>query len=123
MEKADQIRFYSALGEKIMKARIDANIKQEPFGKLLGLTRTSIINIEKGRQHPSIHLLWEIARILEIEVVSLLPDFKTENTISPEIKEKIDGIENTESRLKITNFIIQTEKWHASEKKYRKNSS
>lgn len=37
------------------------------------MSRTSMVNIEKGRQHTSLHVLWEIAERLDVEAKSLLP--------------------------------------------------
>jgi transcriptional regulator with XRE-family HTH domain len=39
----------------------------------LGLSRTSVTNIEKGRQPVQIHSLYMIARLLTVELKDLLP--------------------------------------------------
>ena len=46
---------------------------QERLGTLVGLSRTSITNIEKGRQHVSLQQLYRIAEVLEIAPDVLLP--------------------------------------------------
>lgn len=48
-------------------------IKQEDLAALLGITRTSLVNIEKGRQHPNLYLIFEIAYHLDIDHQKLLP--------------------------------------------------
>lgn len=46
---------------------------QQDLATLVGLTRTSITNIEKGRQPIPIHTLAEIARHIKTDVPGLLP--------------------------------------------------
>jgi transcriptional regulator with XRE-family HTH domain len=48
-------------------------MSQEEFAKAVGLSRTSITNIERGRQPVSLHTLYSMADILGIEAVDLLP--------------------------------------------------
>lgn len=46
---------------------------QEALGRIVSLTRTSITNIEKGRQKVLLHTLADIAAALETEPGRLLP--------------------------------------------------
>ena len=46
---------------------------QEKLGSLVGLSRTSIVNIEKGRQHISLHQLFVFASALKVRPEALLP--------------------------------------------------
>ena len=46
---------------------------QEAFAKAVGLSRTSITNIESGRQPVSLHTLYAMADILAVEIGDLLP--------------------------------------------------
>lgn len=73
--------FYEKLGDRIRSHRILANLKQEPFALLLGLSRSSVVNIEKGRQRPSVHLLFEICNVFKISLLQLLQPFEDEMTI------------------------------------------
>lgn len=84
MTQSEQKVFYEKLGACIRQARTTAGLKQETFGDFLGLSRASIVNIEKGRQHPPIHLLWVIAKILKIDVTLLLPEFEASEEIGPQ---------------------------------------
>ena len=66
---------YEAFGRlvyKHRKSRKDA-MTQDRLGALVGLSRTSITNIEKGRQHVSLHQLYRIADALEVTPAMLLP--------------------------------------------------
>jgi DNA-binding XRE family transcriptional regulator len=46
---------------------------QERLGRLVGLSRTSIVNIEKGRQHIALHQLFIFASALKVRPEVLLP--------------------------------------------------
>ena len=65
MTSEEQEIFYSLLGDKIKNAGLKAKIKQEAFAGFLKLSRASVVNIEKGRQRPTLHLLWVIAKVLD----------------------------------------------------------
>lgn len=46
---------------------------QEELGRQVGLTRTSITNIERGRQRVQVHTLYAIAGALRVQPAELLP--------------------------------------------------
>ncbi|TDO83742.1 DNA-binding XRE family transcriptional regulator [Flavobacterium chryseum] len=107
MTEDEQQLFYIKLGSKIKDERLKAEIKQEAFASFLNLSRASIVNIEKGRQRPPIHLLWSIAKILNIEVMELLPQFNASDVSLSEWKKKISTQvkSNKENTSKILGFI------------------
>jgi DNA-binding XRE family transcriptional regulator len=57
-------KFYAAVGGRIAKART-GRMTQEALAGRTSLTRTSIINIEKGRQQILVHTLVDIAQALQ----------------------------------------------------------
>jgi transcriptional regulator with XRE-family HTH domain len=65
--------FYSTFGAMLAVARRKRNISQEVLAAELGLSRTSITNIEKGRQPLQLHALYLVAQSLSIDVKDLLP--------------------------------------------------
>ena len=69
---ADQL-FYRQYGRLLAEARRKKGISQELLADELGLSRTSITNIEKGRQPVQLHSLYCIARLLGVELKDLLP--------------------------------------------------
>jgi len=71
---ADQGWFYKELGRRISHARRAKRISQQSIGLAAGLSRTSITNIEKGRQPVDVHALCCIARALQSEVNEFIPD-------------------------------------------------
>lgn len=73
MNATQQTAFYRHLGENIRACRKRTGLSQESLAKLVGLTRTSLTNIENGRQHPPLHTLCEIVEKLNVEISGLLP--------------------------------------------------
>jgi len=69
----DPATLYRILGGRIREARDAIGISQAKLAKKLGMTRTSIVNIEAGRQRPPLHVMWAIADELRTEVALLLP--------------------------------------------------
>jgi transcriptional regulator with XRE-family HTH domain len=71
-------RFYVELGQNIRRhrQRAEARLSQDTLAKRVGMSRTSITNIEKGRQQLPLHMLYAFADALGVEPVVLLPDKK-----------------------------------------------
>src|SRR5258707_6534000 len=60
-------------GLLLSRRRGDAGMSQAALAKAVGLSRTSITNIERGRQPVNIHTLYAMADILGVEIGDLLP--------------------------------------------------
>ena len=69
----NQRQFYSEVGKKIRAARKARSMTQEALASQVSLTRTSITNIEQGRQKFPLHMLAEIAAALHVTPTALLP--------------------------------------------------
>ena len=74
---AQQFEFYRQLGEGIRISRKRRKLSQAALARLVGLTRTSLTNIENGRQHPPLHTLCEIVQQLQVDFSELLPRILT----------------------------------------------
>lgn len=70
---SDQGPFYRALGERLKRARIKKRIKQGELARAVGLSRTSITNIEGGRQPVEVRVLVQIATTLGTSITQLIP--------------------------------------------------
>lgn len=70
MESTDAI--YIAIGSRIRAARENVNLKQGQLASVVGLSRTSINNIESGRQKCMVHTLLYIAEACKVAPASLL---------------------------------------------------
>ena len=72
--------FYAALGSKVRRLRSEQRLTQEQLAEELGLNRTSVTNIEKGKQKILVHTLIDLAKTFQIEPSELLPSFQTKTT-------------------------------------------
>ncbi len=66
--------FYELLGEAIRKRRNTIGMTQEALAEHAGLVRTSITNIERGRQTVLVHQLVGIAKALNTPPAALIPE-------------------------------------------------
>lgn len=110
MQRNEQETLYRNLGFKIRIAREKMDINQSLFANMLELSRSSVVNIEMGRQRPTIHLLYEISRITKTSLSDLLTELIPEKATNQvlEIKEKISySLSNLESVNKIADLIIR----------------
>lgn len=77
----DHQALYEEVGRRIREARKrrEPPLTQEALGEMVSLTRTSITNVEKGRQKFLLHTLVDIAAALQVEPASLLPQSNAES--------------------------------------------
>ena len=64
---------YRAIGQQIRERRQAKPLNQEQLAYFVGLTRSSIAQIEAGKQAPSIFLLYELCEALKISITEVLP--------------------------------------------------
>jgi len=67
--------FDHVLGIRIKEAREQARVTQDQLAAAVGLSRTSITNIERGRQGVQVSTLVNISRTLGKSVADLIPDY------------------------------------------------
>jgi len=72
-------RFYVEFGRNVrrLREREGLGLSQDALSKRVGLSRTSVTNIEKGRQQIPLHALYAFADALGVEPNALLPDKKS----------------------------------------------
>lgn len=77
----DYRAFYEEVGRRIREARKRRKppLTQEALGELVSLARTSITNIEKGRQKFLLHTLADLAASLQVQPANLLPQSSAES--------------------------------------------
>ena len=84
--------YYWHLGKLVREQRIKRGVTQEQLGVHLSLSRTSIVNIEKGRQHVAVHQLAHIADYLGCTPASLMPSTGEDHILSEVLRAKVtDG--------------------------------
>ena len=69
----DIATIYADIGRNVRHAREAEDMTQEHLATRIGLTRTSIVNIEQGRQRAPIHTLIVIADALHVPPALLIP--------------------------------------------------
>lgn len=66
--------FYRVFGERLRKAREERHLSQGELGKLIGLNRTAVSNLEKGDRLFPIHLMPRLTAALRTTDAALLPE-------------------------------------------------
>jgi transcriptional regulator with XRE-family HTH domain len=66
-------RLYRLFGSRVRALREAKKVTQEELAKRVDLSRTSITNIEKGRQRVLLHQMVDIAHALDAEPNALIP--------------------------------------------------
>lgn len=104
---------YSILGARLKQRRIRLGLTQGDLADMVSISRTSIANIEQGRQRLPIHVLIELSISLQSNVSDFIPnseellDQSESNSLDEEsmkiINEKSKGDAKTRSTL--INFI------------------
>lgn len=77
MKVTDTEKFYEIVGKKIKRERSLAQINQQELGRRIGKSRVSVVNMEKGKQTPPIHVIWSIAVALNTSIDRLFPSTAT----------------------------------------------
>lgn len=77
MQSMNADLFYQDFGKLLKRARAPQSqrslVTQEQLAETLGMSRSSIANIEKGRQPVQLHLVVRMAEILGVELLTLIP--------------------------------------------------
>lgn len=92
-------RIYRIFGSRLRELRDEKGVTQEQLAKRVDLSRTSITNIEKGRQRVMLHQLVELAEALESDVSDLMPLRKTDGDkpLRPDVAAVIDAMRRSRS--------------------------
>lgn len=69
----DPTAFDQQVGRAIRRLRKGKEWTQDELASALGLSRTSVTNIESGRQAVSLELAWRIAAAFEAPLAKLVP--------------------------------------------------
>lgn len=81
---------YRAVGESIRRQREEMQMTQSRLGAEAGVLRTSVTNIEAGRQRPPLHLLFKICTALGVETSTMIPG-NAEVTRPEAVQVEVDG--------------------------------
>ena len=71
--------FYEALGARIKARREEIHLRQAEVAESVGLSRTSITNIERGRQRLFLDQFVQICHALETVPSEMIPELQRQN--------------------------------------------
>src|SRR5258708_38777783 len=71
--QVNETLLYHLIGENVKRQRVKVDITQVQLADAVGVLRTSIANIEAGRQKLPLHLLYKLCMELGVEVADILP--------------------------------------------------
>jgi len=74
--KALEEKTLQVFGENLRLVRKEKGITQEELATLIGLTRTSVTNMESGKQDTPISTMVKITRALGCDIIDLFPNSK-----------------------------------------------
>lgn len=90
----DQDTLYHHIGTAVRQRRERLGMTQGQLAAAIGLLRTSIVNLEAGRQRVPLHTLYPICAVLGVEVAEMLPNVRAV-LAEDQLVLPIDGIERT----------------------------
>ena len=112
MNKHQEQEYYYQLGLNILVARKATGISQEMLANKLGVSRTTMVNIEKGRHRTLIHVLVEISEALNVKLESLLPSrtmvMKGDKVVSATLPKIITDKDKVDSQTEqaVADFVL-----------------
>lgn len=100
--------FYADVGKMIKKYRVQAGFTQAELASRIEMTRSSVANIEAGRQRFPLHVLAQLSEILDSQPSVLIPAksyFTASAALSKETHAELDEISSTARRF-VENAIL-----------------
>ncbi len=90
---------YSLIGDKIKNLRVGKELSQTQLSdKIPNIGRTSISNIEKGKQQPPLHVMYLLCNVLDVNIHSILPTYSD-----------VIDILNSRNSNELSNYIDDSE--------------
>lgn len=90
----DNRPLYAMIGKRIREEREVRGVTQKDLAARVRLTRTSITNIESGKQKILVHTLLDIAQVLGVEPATLLQGYDAVGK-----SEELDDLINDRPRI------------------------
>lgn len=113
MQPSAQKHLYESIGSSIRRIRKEKKLSQKLVGDKLSLSRTSIVNIEKGRQQILLHHLIDMLSMFNMSIVDFFRDLDVD--VSNEEKEisiiekKVNrAVKEEEEAQKLLEFLKDT---------------
>jgi DNA-binding XRE family transcriptional regulator len=90
--RIDEQRLYKYIGRLVKAHRQELKVTQDQLAERVGVTRTSITNIEAGSQKLPLYLLFRICAALNLEGADLLPQLSEVVNAEDQETVNIDGL-------------------------------
>lgn len=108
MDKKSQDRLYKLLGDNVKKHRSRLRLTQEQLATKIELTRTSVVNIEQGKQQTPLHLVLALTEIFNVSLEALIPkgsDYQPVEQTSQETLKEIKDADRPKFDKFYENFL------------------
>lgn len=99
------------IGDKILKARKNANLTQNQLAEMLGVSRQSVSNWENNRAYPDIISVIKISDICKISLDSLL---KNDEKMIKHLEESTNTVKTKSKYIKIVEIVFFVIVWAVS---------
>lgn len=97
-EPSKEDLLYRIIGQNVRDARDDSGLTQEELADAIGVSRTSITNLERGEQRPPLHRLLRLAQSLDVSFSDLIPEW---SELEREVREgELEGRPVTEQLVR-----------------------
>jgi transcriptional regulator with XRE-family HTH domain len=90
--RVDEDKLYRTVGERLRRIRLGLEVTQAGLAEAAGVMRTSVVNLEAGRQRPPLHVLYRLCGALGVEVNDVLPSGE-EVAAEGEALVEVEGVE------------------------------
>lgn len=102
------------IGGKIEFQRKKLKLSQEAFGNKIGLSRSSIVNLEKGRHNLSLEMLYKICTLFNLGLMDILvsiPEYYGLKNVKQGTKSNYEFLDDKElSKQQVADIISIYEK-------------
>lgn len=99
------------IGDKILKARKNADLTQNQLAEMLGVSRQSVSNWENNRAYPDIISVIKISDICKISLDSLL---KNDEKMIKHLEESTNTVKTKSKYIKIVEIVFFVISWAVS---------
>lgn len=97
---------YAEIGTRIGKFRHDLGLTQEALAGEIGVTRTTISNLEKGRQFLPLAQLYAIAEVLGRSITEIIPLREEVEASLSQVEFPISGVMRSISQQDLQNTLL-----------------
>lgn len=102
VDKDADSRLYSIVTRRLREARLAQGVSQDAVAAATGMTRSSVANFERGRQHPPLHKLYRYAEEVGLEVRELFPS----------LSELREGIVGAPATVRVGGQVVEVPSHH-----------